>query len=84
MFSFGIFTTHLPYIAMVAFYAYILIFGVEKTSKGEVYSESHIKIEIENKNFCTDLNSDFKYFFEKNYTVFRSESKLTFIKTLTI
>ncbi|WP_346855944.1 hypothetical protein [uncultured Draconibacterium sp.] len=30
MFTFGIFTTHIPYIAMVAFYAYFLIFGVEQ------------------------------------------------------
>ncbi|HKI87726.1 MAG TPA: hypothetical protein VKA38_01780 [Draconibacterium sp.] len=36
MFTFGIFTTHLPYIAFVVFYAYFLIFGVEKASKGEI------------------------------------------------
>jgi len=36
MFTFGIFTTHIPYVAFVVFYAYFLIFGVEKASKGEV------------------------------------------------
>ena len=36
MFTFGIFTTHIPYIAFVVFYAYFLIFGVEKASKGEI------------------------------------------------
>lgn len=35
MFTFGIFTTHIPYIAMVAFYAYFLIFGVEKPDEGK-------------------------------------------------
>lgn len=38
MFTFGIFTTHIPYIAFVVFYAYFLIFGVEKASKGEIQS----------------------------------------------
>jgi len=36
MFSVGIFTTHLPYIAMVAFYAWFLIAGVNKTNDGEI------------------------------------------------
>ena len=36
MFSVGIFTTHLPYIAMVAFYAWFLIIGVNKTNDGEI------------------------------------------------
>ncbi len=38
MFSFGIFTTHIPYIAFVVFYAYFLLFGVEKATKGEIQS----------------------------------------------
>lgn len=36
MFTVGIFTTHIPYVAFVVFYAYFLIFGVEKASKGEI------------------------------------------------
>lgn len=32
MFTFGIFTTHLPYIAFVIFYAGLMIFGGEKSS----------------------------------------------------
>lgn len=36
MFTFGIFTTHIPYIAMVAFYAYFLIFGVNQTASGKI------------------------------------------------
>ena len=36
MFTFGIFTTHTPYIVLVAFYAYFLIFGVNKAGEGKV------------------------------------------------
>jgi len=36
MFSVGIFTTHLPYIAMFVFYAWFLIVGVNKTNDGEI------------------------------------------------
>ncbi len=36
MFTFGIFTTHIPYIAMLAFYAYFLIFGVNKARDGQI------------------------------------------------
>ncbi len=44
MFTFGLFTTHIPYIAFVVFYAYFLLFGVEKASKGEIqtYDKSFI------------------------------------------
>ena len=36
MFTIGIFTTHLPYIAFVVFYAFFLFFGVNKASSGEI------------------------------------------------
>ena len=36
MFTIGIFTTHLPYIAFVVFYAFFLLFGVNKASSGEI------------------------------------------------
>lgn len=51
MFSVGIFTTHLPYIAIVAFYAYILIFGVEKAPDSDIRNESFLTIEIDTDNF---------------------------------
>lgn len=56
MFTVGIFTTHIPYVAFVVFYAYFVIFGVEKASEGEIQSSE--------KNFLTEyqvsthLNSD--------------------------
>ena len=51
MFTFGIFTTHIPYIAMFAFYAYFLLFGVNRLddSKIEVADKSHsVQIHIDN------------------------------------
>ena len=35
MFTVGLFSTHLPYIAFVFFYAYFLIFGIQKASNGD-------------------------------------------------
>jgi hypothetical protein len=39
MFTFGLFTTHFPYLAFVVFYAYFLIFGVGKATSGEIESD---------------------------------------------
>ena len=64
MFSFGIFTTHIPYIAIVAFYAYFLIFGVEKASKGKVTSESYFKIEIETENYLNHSTCQSAYYYQ--------------------
>lgn len=53
MFTFGIFSTHLPYIAMVAFYAYFLIFGVNQSSKGKIQiaEKSHtVQVHINNSD----------------------------------
>ncbi len=48
MFTFGIFTTHLPYIALVVFYAFFWIFGVNKASSGELeFGKSRISAEIQ-------------------------------------
>lgn len=35
MFTVGIFSTHLPYLAFVFFYAWFMLFGVQKASNGE-------------------------------------------------
>ena len=51
MFSVGIFTTHLPYIAMVAFYVWFLIIGVDKTNDGEIQfadKSSTIQMHLDN------------------------------------
>jgi hypothetical protein len=36
MFTFGIFSTHLPYIAFVLFYGFFFLVGIEKASAGEM------------------------------------------------
>jgi hypothetical protein len=47
MFTFGLFSTHVPYIAFVIFYAYFLIFGVEKAAKGDISLGDHyLKTEL--------------------------------------
>lgn len=47
MFTIGIFTTHLPYIALVVFYAFFWVFGVNKASTGELNSgKSLLSVEI--------------------------------------
>ncbi len=47
MFTLGIFTTHIPYIALVVFYAFFWIIGVNKASAGELQSaDNSISIEI--------------------------------------
>lgn len=47
MFTLGIFTTHIPYIALVVFYAFFWVFGVNKASSGEIQmGENRISIEI--------------------------------------
>lgn len=35
MFTVGLFSTHIPYIAFVAFYAVFFLFGIEKASAGD-------------------------------------------------
>lgn len=68
MFSFGIFTTHIPYVALVVFYAYFLIFGVEKASKGEVQVPGYtFKKELQVSNFINLYDhSSFHYHLEDN------------------
>ncbi|WP_372946822.1 hypothetical protein [Mariniphaga sp.] len=47
MFTIGIFTTHLPYIAFVVFYAFFLLFGVNKASSGEIeWGENNLVLKV--------------------------------------
>lgn len=56
MFLFGIFTSHIPYIAFVLFYAYILVFGVEKATRGELQSEQKTFIAELQVEYHADFN----------------------------
>lgn len=64
MFTFGMFSSHIPYIALVAFYAYFLLFGMEKASKGEIVAENkHSFIyEIQVSNHFNATNSGCFYY----------------------
>ena len=61
MFTFGIFTTHFPYIAFVVFYAWFLLFGIGKAVSGEIETgEKYCKTEwVAEKHYnSSDLNSN--------------------------
>lgn len=68
MFTFGIFTSHLPYVAVVAFYAYFLIFGVNKAINGEIQlSDNQFKTELQSSNSFADLNDDSNFYYQNNF-----------------
>ncbi len=55
MFTLGIFTTHLPYIAIVVFYAFFWVIGVNKASSGEIkFGESKFYTEIQNAEIIVE------------------------------
>jgi hypothetical protein len=68
MFTFGIFSTHLPYVAVVAFYAYFLIFGVNKAANGEIEnSEAGFMIELESNRSFESLNDDSNFYYQRDF-----------------
>ncbi len=81
MFSVGIFTTHIPYIAMIAFYAYFMLFGVNKAdNKNNKLTEKSITIEYhsthfkqitldKNHNFYVSADAVYQHFLSKNIQV---------------
>ncbi len=59
MFNIGIFSTHIPYIAFVVFYAYFLIFGTQKPAENDdqtVVRSAFITEVLADQNMA-DLNS---------------------------
>jgi hypothetical protein len=59
MFTFGIFTTHLPYITIVAFYAYFLIFGVNQPTDGKITTaKESISVQIHLNNSIEQTPAD--------------------------
>jgi hypothetical protein len=60
MFTIGIFTTHLPYIAFVVFYAFFLLFGVNKASSGEIqWGENNVVIKAPTEETAGANSADF-------------------------
>ena len=46
MFPIGLFSTHIPYIAFVLFYAVFFLFGIEKASAGEFGEGAQLVSEV--------------------------------------
>lgn len=66
MFTIGIFSTHIPYIAFILFYAYFFVAGVNKAVSGEIPSgEKIIKTEMYVSNSYSDADIDTYHFFCK-------------------
>lgn len=64
MFTFGIFTTHFPYVVFAVFYAYFLIFGVKTPVNEETkISDSKFNIELQTTKVFADSDhtSNFHY-----------------------
>ncbi len=59
MFTIGIFSTHIPYIAFILFYAYFFVAGVNKAVEGEIPAEENFhKTEIYASDNHRNLNVD--------------------------
>ena len=70
MFTIGIFSTHIPYIAFVLFYAYFFVAGVNKAVAGEIPAEenfytseiyaSDISIDLDTYHFFCEVSDQGK------------------------
>jgi hypothetical protein len=65
MFTVGIFTTHIPYIAFGVFYAFIFLFGVNMPVKEEVQiTDNKFKIELQTSKSFADSNAEFNFHYQ--------------------
>jgi len=82
MFSFGIFTTHIPYIAFVVFYAYFIVFGVNKASNGKLhFVENNNKIELQfSAHSCDDLTHSYFEYSNTNYSLHQTSYRSIILK----
>jgi hypothetical protein len=72
MFSVGIFSTHIPYIAFVAFYAYFLLFGINQSSSGKFQTADKVlKIEFQSEKYYASSSSNLSYFDTAEVAVLR-------------
>ena len=92
MFTFGIFTTHIPYIAFVVFYAYFLIFGVEKASKEEIQApaksivaEMHVVNHLSpDDQTCYFYQTDTNFIAHSAFEVFLFKRKIKHRRSLSV
>ncbi len=68
MFTVGIFTTHIPYIAFVVFYAFFFLFGVTAPAQEEVQtSNSKFNIEVQISQSFNDTNAVSNYHYQADF-----------------
>ncbi len=81
MFSVGIFTTHIPYVVMLVFYAWFLITGVNKTGEGKIkVAEKSITIQ-QHINASDDFSDVDTYAFYSSLTEINPETKIHLSET---
>ena len=87
MFTLGIFTTHIPYIALVVFYAFFWVIGINKASSGEIQNaENSLSLEIptfeivhqapQTDSFSAQNNSDQLFFPDNSIAAYFAQIKL--------
>lgn len=89
MFTIGIFSTHIPYIAFVLFYAYFLIAGIQKASAGEIQiserssfvSEMQVEQNVSDHS-VSDNSFYYDSFLHPNLEVFVFKRKIKHRETL--
>ncbi len=65
MFTFGIFTTHFPYLIFGVFYAYFFIFGIEKATDGEIdFGGPKFKTEIHSNDLLSESGQEKHFYFD--------------------
>lgn len=69
MFTVGIFTTHIPYIAFVVFYAFFFLFGVNTTPvEEEVFTgNTKFNIELQSNYSFADVNAASNFHFQTDF-----------------
>lgn len=67
MFTFGIFSTHIPYIAFAVFYAFCLMSGINKASTGDIqWGENYLFIESPSPKTCDKTGADNQFHFHSH------------------
>lgn len=65
MFTVGIFTTHIPYIAFVVFYAFFFLFGINAPIEEDVQvADNKFKIELQTSKSFADSNTGTNFHYQ--------------------
>jgi len=68
MFTVGIFTTHIPYIAFVVFYAFFFLFGINAPIEEEVQvADNKFNIELQTSKSFADSNGLTNFHYQDDF-----------------